>query len=167
MNMNEYLLALGWGGDREASARFEWKFRTLIGMEDANDFEKRDKFIRDFVMSTENGQEYAIPAEDPKATFVRTFAEFGKTALSQNKDLFVFYVLEDTLGRQYRIYVKPDAGDDEMPEYQVLCDGFEVPTDALIWFQQAVGCRMFVTEDRSEMMIEFPYQGPEELPVIM
>lgn len=166
--MNEYLLALGYGGDREASARFEWKFRTKIGMEDAADTEKRDKFIGDFIRGTENGQEYGIPVEDPKAPFVRTFAEFGKQALAQNKDLFVFFVLEHAIsGQQARIYLKPDeAGDDMLPS-QILCDGFEVPRDGLLWFQEQVGCRMYVSEDKTEMMMEFPYQGPEELPVIM
>lgn len=167
MKMNEYLLALGYGGDREAAAHFEWEFRTMIGMEDAANHEARDKFIRDFIAATENGQEYAIPAEDPKAPFVRTFAEFGKRALAQNKDLFVFYILEDMLGRQSRIYLKPDDAAEEMMPSQILCDGFEVQREGLVWFQDAVGCRLYVTEDRSEMMMEFPYQGPEELPVIM
>lgn len=165
--MNEYLLALGYGGDREAAARFEWKFRTLIGMEEASDTAARDKFIGDFIRATENGQEYAIPAEDPQAPFVRTFAEFGREALGQHEDLFVFYVLENAMtGVQHRIYLKPDP-ENEMMDNQIPCDGFEVPREGLVWFQERVGCRLFVTEDRSEMMMEFPYQGPEELPVIM
>lgn len=165
---DRYHLALGYGGDRGASAWFEWNFRCLIGQENKADFAARDKFIQDFVAATENGQEYVIGAPDPGADYVRAFAEFGKKALAEREDLFVFYILEDATAssNQFRIYLKKDDPEAELPEFQIYCDGFDVPRDALLWMQERVGCRFYVTEDRSEMMLEFPYQGPEELPVI-
>jgi len=164
---NRYLLALGYGGERQAAAWFEWNFRCLIGEENKNDTAARDAFIRDFTAATENGQEYVIPAEDPSAPFVRLFGEYGKEALAEHRDLFLFYILEDAVTeKQYRIYVKPDAPDEEMMPNQLLVDGFEVPRDGLLWMQEQAGCRIFVTEDRTEMMLEFPYRGPEELPVL-
>lgn len=165
--MNEqFLLALGYGGDRHAAAWFEWNFRCMIGEENKEDTEGREKFLRDFAAATENGQEYAIPVEDPKAPFVRKFGEFAKKALEEHRDLFVFYILEDENQRQFRIYLKADDPESELMDNQIYCDGFEVPREGLVWMQQAAGCRFFVTEDRTEMMLEFPYQGPEELPVL-
>ncbi|MBL0389207.1 hypothetical protein JJB07_21680 [Tumebacillus sp. ITR2] len=166
--MSEYLLALGYGGDREAAAWFEWNFRCKIGEEKKSDNASRDAFLREFIAGTENGQEYAIVAEDPKAPFVRAFAEFGKAALKEHRDLFVFYILEDAQNpsNRFKLYLKADDPEAELPEHQIYCDGFDVPRAALMWMQEQVGCRFYVTEDRSEMMIEFPYQGPEELPVL-
>jgi len=162
-----FLLAMGYGGERQAAAWFEWNFRCQIGQESPQDIAGRDKFIKDFVAATENGQEYAIPVEDPQASFVRTFAEYGKQALAEHRDLFVFYVVEEEqTGKQYRIYVKPDGADDQLLPSQILVDGFEAPRDVLLWMQEQTGCQFYVTEDRSEMMMEFPYQGPEELPVL-
>ncbi|MFD2172260.1 hypothetical protein [Tumebacillus lipolyticus] len=165
---DRYFLALGYGGDRGASAWFEWNFRCLIGQENKADFKARDKFIQDFINATENGQEYVIGAPDPSAPYVRTFAEFAKRALAERDDLFVFYILEDAAAEQnrFRIYLKKDDLEAELADHQVYCDGFDLPRDALLWMQEQVGCRFYITEDRSEMMIEFPYQGPEELPVI-
>ncbi|HEU4965353.1 MAG TPA: hypothetical protein VFV52_16115 [Bacilli bacterium] len=166
---HQFLMALGYGGDRTAAAWFEWNFRCLIGVEDKADFAGRDKFIQDFVAATENGQEYAIPVDDPTAPMVRQFAEFAKSALADRDDLFAFYILEDveTPNVQYKLYLKKDAPGEELPEHQMYVDGFDVPRDALVWMQQNVGCRFYITEDRTEMMIEFPNNGPEELPVLM
>jgi hypothetical protein len=165
---DRYHLALGYGGDRTACAWFEWNFRCLIGEENKADLKARDKFIRDFVAATENGQEFVIAAPDPGAPYVRIFAEYAKRALAEREDLFVFYILEDASSarNQFRIYLKKDDPEAELPEHQIYCDGFDVPRDALLFMQEKTGCRFYVTEDRTEMMMEFPYQGPEELPVL-
>jgi hypothetical protein len=166
--MQKYLLALGYGGDREAAAWFEWNFRCLIGVENKADEAAREAFIAEFVRGTENGQEFAIPAEDAKAPYVRQFCEFAKRALAEHRDLFVFLILEDATdeSRQYRIYLKADDPEAVLPDYQVYCDGFEVPREVLIWLQGAMDVRFYVTEDRQEMMMEFPHTEPEELPVL-
>jgi hypothetical protein len=166
--MEQYLLALGYGGDRFAAATFEWEFRVRVGAERADDEAGREAFLQQFVAATENGQEYAIPVDDPRAPFVRQFAEYAKKALAEHENLFVFYILEDTVtGRQFKIYLKKDDPEAPLPDNQIYCDGFDVPRDGLIWMQEQVGCRFYVTEDRTEMMVEFPANGLEELPVIM
>jgi hypothetical protein len=80
----------------------------------------------------------------------------------------VFLILEDATdeSRQYRIYLKADDPEAVLPDYQVYCDGFEVPREVLIWLQGAMDVRFYVTEDRQEMMMEFPHTEPEELPVL-
>jgi hypothetical protein len=163
-----YLLGLGYGGDRRAAAEFEWQFRVLTGQELESDVAGREKHIRDYVAATENGQEYAIPVDDPSASYVRVFGEYAKQALKEHDDLFVFYILEDATmpNNQFKLYLKKDDPEAELGEHQIYCDGFDVPRDGLVWMQQVVGCKFYVTEDRSEMMMEFPYNGPEELPMI-
>jgi hypothetical protein len=164
---DQFLLALGYGGDRFAAAEFEWNFRVRTGQENGNDTEARDTFIKNFAGSTENGQEYAIPVDDPSAPFVRDFGEYAKLALEQHDDLFVFYILEEPgTEHQFKLYLKKDDPEAFLPDHQIYCDGFDLPRDALAWMQENVGCRFYITEDRSEMMLEFPNNGPEELPVL-
>ncbi|MCX7572048.1 hypothetical protein OS242_19100 [Tumebacillus sp. DT12] len=165
--MEPYLLALGYGGDRKAAAAFEWEFRVRIGAERADDAAGREAFIEQFAAVTENGQEYAIPVEDPSADYVRTFGEYAKHALEEHADLFVFYILEDAMTeKQFKIYLKKDDPESILDDHQIYCDGFDVPRDGLVWMQEKVGCRFYITEDREEMMVEFPAKGPEELPMI-
>jgi hypothetical protein len=165
-DMEDFLIGLGYGGDLESMARFEWDFRCLLGLRDPLDEQAKEAFIQQFVASTSPDEPIVLLLDEFDNPMFRAFMEYGKHAISKYEGLYVFLVAEDQRQEphiQYLLNIEPDPIGEQLMPNQMMLDSEGVPDEVFRFLQTLLNVQFYRREGEEDVMLEFRIQ---ELPVI-
>lgn len=162
--MEDFFIGLGYGGNLESMARFEWDFRCQLGLRDPHDEQGKQAFIQQFAASTSANEPIVLLLDEFDNPMFRAFMEYGKQAITKYEGLYVFLVAEDQREDphvQYLLNIEPDPIGERLMPNQIMLDSEGVPDEVFRFLQTVLNVQFYRRED--DVMLEFKIQ---ELPVI-